>query len=62
MTIRVQVLIAAMLFATCEARAQQGPAPVAVSVVQHAEVDATQSYVVGVPPFSVPRLMRVRVG
>lgn len=45
MTIRVQVLIAAMLFATCEARAQQGPAPVAVSVVQHAKVDATQSYI-----------------
>lgn len=45
MTIRVLVLLAATLFATDEVRAQQGPAPVAVSVVQLADVDAVQSYV-----------------
>ncbi len=43
--IRVLVLVAATLLVTCEARAQQGSAPVAVSVVQLADVDAVQSYI-----------------
>tara|TARA_R110002072_G_scaffold302999_3_gene491085 strand:- start:3834 stop:5165 length:1332 start_codon:yes stop_codon:yes gene_type:complete len=45
MMIRVLVLVAATLLVTCEARAQQGSAPVAVSVVQLADVDAVQSYI-----------------
>ncbi len=45
MTIRFLLLITASLLATCEACAQQGPAPVAVSVVQLADVDAMQSYI-----------------
>ncbi|NQV24339.1 MAG: efflux RND transporter periplasmic adaptor subunit [Rhodopirellula sp.] len=42
---RFLILIGATLLATCDARAQQPPAPVAVSVVQLADVDAVQSYV-----------------
>ena len=45
MMIRVLILVAATLLAACEVRAQQPPAPVAVSVVQLADVDAVQSYV-----------------
>lgn len=45
MTIRFLVLFGATSLVTCQARAQQGPAPVAVSVVQLATVDEVQSYV-----------------
>ena len=45
MTIRVLILVAATLLPTYEVHAQQGPAPVAVSVVQRADVDAVQSYI-----------------
>jgi RND family efflux transporter MFP subunit len=45
MTIRYLALAGATLLSACHAKAQQGPAPVAVSVVQRADVDAVQSYV-----------------
>lgn len=45
MTIRILILITATLLVTCDARAQQPPAPIAVSVVQLADVDAVQSYI-----------------
>jgi HlyD family secretion protein len=45
MTIRYLILAGAILLSACHAHAQQGPSPVAVSVVQRTDVDAVQSYV-----------------
>jgi RND family efflux transporter MFP subunit len=46
MMIRLFFLLCATMLTMTDARAQgPGPAPVAVSVVQHAEVDAVQSYI-----------------
>lgn len=45
MTCRFSSLFVAIVMVTLDASAQQGPAPVAVSAVQLAEVDAVQSYV-----------------
>ena len=45
MTIRLAILFCAASLVTLDVRAQQGPAPVAVSEVQLSDVDAVQSYV-----------------